>query len=247
MSTSLMILFRIMSTRILVLAFLLYYISFSSTFALSIDGPSLFSEDIDPLQNTNFVDITTPDLVLDQNLNGGDPNGFDLFFNDPGSDLFASGDLDAASSNSIDDTILLADCSSTNGAYSGKKARARRGAVCPEPASGSNPTLSLPTLDQLGPLQATKDPFRPKTDREAEIQAAVNRAIPFIRVSLPFADFLMNTCDRDIKVCSSDNQNDIHLDTDGVTYTLTDATSSELSSSQNRALQKSFYSRHGSC
>lgn len=240
-----MILFRVVS--ILVLNFLLHYISFSSAFGLFTDEPSLFNKDFEPLQNANFLDITTLDLVSDQNLNDGDPNEFDLFFNDPGSDLFASGDLDVVSSNSIDDTIFLADCSSTNGGYSGKKARVRRDAACTNWAYGSNPTLSLPTLDQLGPLQATKDPFRPKTDRESEIQEAVNRAITFSRVALPTADFFLKYCRSDIRVCSSGNENDIHPDVDGQTYTLTDATASELSSSHNRALQKFLYPRHGLC
>lgn len=228
------------------MAFLLHYISFSSAFGLFTDEPSLFSKDVEPLQNANFLDITTPDLVSDQNLNDGDPNKTDLFFNNPGSDLLASGDLDVVSSNSIDDTILLADCSSTNGGYSDTKARVRRDAVCTNSASGSNPTLSLPTLDQLGPLQATKDPFRPKTDLESVIQEAVNRAITSSGVVLPAVDFSLKYCGSDIRVCSSDNENDIHPDVDGLTYTLTDATGSELSSSHNRALQKSLYSRHGS-
>ena len=236
--TSMMILFRITSTRILVLA------CFLSAVGVSTDESSLFSEDTDPFQSTNLLDLTTSNLVSDQNLNGGDSNGFDLFFNDPDSDLFASGDLEAPSLKSIVDTTLLADCSSTNGAYLGKKARIRRGEVY------GNPTLSLPTLDQLGPLQATEDPLRPKTGREIEIQAAINKVITFGYAGLYDAHYLLTYCSSDSRVCSSDNYDNIHLDDNGLTYTLTDSTGGRpffLLLLTVEPLQKSLYTRHGSC
>lgn len=220
-------LFRIMST--LVLACLLHYISFSSAFGLFPDEPSLFSTDVEALQNANFLDITTPDFVSDQTLNDEDPNEFDPFFNDPGLDLFASDDFDVAIPNSIDDPILLADCSSPNGKHPGKKARARRDAVCTNSAPGFNPTLSLPTLDQLSPLQATEDPFRPKTDREIEIQGWLDAATTIIGgIGLPHAQFLVRPCGQYYRVCSSGNKNDIHPGVFGDIYVLTKASPSEF-------------------
>lgn len=181
------------------------------------DGLSWFNnENIDPLQITYSLDPTRSDLV------SGNLDGFDTFLNDPGSDFFAS------SVDSINDPTLVADCTSNNNDdYLGKrKARLRRQTTCRDPASDFNPNLSLPTLDQVFPTD-NEDPEPPKADRGKKM---MNEII------VPGAWFLklidtvyenLTDCSHN-RICSSNLQSDVLLESNGVTWTVRYGTNSKF-------------------
>ena len=207
---------------ILTFYFFLHYIGFSGADGVSADEPTLFNEDIDPLQSNYLLDTTNPDLFSDANFIAEDSGGLDLIPNDPGSDLFASdNDLD-----SIVDPPLVADCTSIDNGYLLKKTRVRRETACRNPYS--DPSLSLPTLDQISPSEAKKGPFRPKSPRAKEFADVLNEITVELGLILRTADWILKDCHSDeTRVCSSDNGYKIQLEDNKETYTLTDSTACE--------------------
>ena len=214
-----------MFARMLILGLFLYFISFPAadgvsadglfTDGVSTDGLSLFNDDnIDPLQSIYSLDPTNSDLVSE------DLDGFDTFLNDPGSDLFASG------VGSITDPTLVAECTSINNDnYLGKKkARTRRQTSCRNPASDFNPNLSLPTLDQVFPAD-NEDPTPPENRRPDK---TMNTVIIPGAWALEVIDLLYKNwtdCpDSAHRICSSDQESDVRLESNGKTWALKSGT-----------------------
>lgn len=212
------------ASRLLVLGvFFLRYISLASADAVSTDELSLFDENIDPLQSAYFLDATNPDLVSDTTFNE-DSDLFNTLPNGPGSDLFAS-DADL---NPINDPNLIADCNSIQNGYLRKKARARR-QTCSNPASDFNPNLSLPTLDQISPLGADQEPSEPESEREKAEIDVINGFILRMGSMLRATDIFLRSCVADEKrVCSSGDEQDVELEENKITYTLTKGTPSKF-------------------
>ena len=207
-----------MSPWIYALGFFLRYISFSSADGVSTDELSLFNEDIDPLESTYLLSPKDPDLVSDVNLIIDDSDGLDMFPNDLGSDLFASG----SDFNSIIDPTLVTDCSSIENSYLRKKARLRRETSCHNPYP--NPSLTLPTLDQISPSEASKDPLQPQSPRQKKITNVLNEVFLQGGLILKTSDLIVKDCHSgERRVCSSDNGYNIQLEGNRGTYALSDS------------------------
>lgn len=211
-----------MSPWTLIFYFFLHYIGFSGADGVSADEPTLFYEDVDPLQSTYLLDTKNLDFVSDANFIAEDSGGLDIIPNDPGSNLFASdNDLD-----SIVDPPLLADCTSIDNGYLFKKSRVRRETACRNPYS--NPSLSLPTLDQISASEAKKGPFRPQSPRAKELADVLNEITVEVGLILKTADWVLKDCHvGETRACSSDNGYEIQLESNKETYTLTDSTAGE--------------------
>lgn len=208
-----------MSPWTLVFYFFLYRISLSSADGVFADESTIFNEDIDPLQSTYLLDTTNPDLVSDVNFIVEDSDGFDILPNDLGSDLFAS-DTDL---NSIVDTPLVADCTSIVNDYPLKKLRVRRETACRNPYS--NPSLSLPTLDQVSASEARKGPFRPQSPGAKQLADMLIEFSVEVGLLLRTADWILKDCHLgETRVCSSDNGYEIQPEGNRGTYTLADST-----------------------
>lgn len=194
---------------------------------------SFNAEEIDPVRDTTstyLFDATnsTPnfDLFSDANLNDDNEHSdmFDVLANsdsDINSDLFIS---DVNMDPTIDPTSFdIVDCGSINNDVlrRDKDARVRRQTVCPNPHLNSDPSLSLPTLDQVN----REDPLRPKTEEERKKADAINKFFWGAGSFLKVTDILLRVCHMDEQtICSSGNRLDILLEYSGETFTLLSST-----------------------
>ena len=151
-----------------------------------------------------------------------DSDGLDMFPNDLGSDLFAS-DSDLSS---IIDPTLVADCASFKNIYLRKKSRLRRETSCHNPYS--NPSLTLPTLDQISPSEASKDPLQPQNPRQKKITNFLNEVYLQGGLILKTSDLIFKDCrSGERRVCSSDNGYNIQLEGNRETFALWDSAASK--------------------
>ena len=230
------------SARMLILGFFLLYhhIVFSSADEVFTDELLSFNaQDIDPFRDSTSTylfdatnSIQNPDLFSDANFSDDDDDDddensdlFDILANSGpnlNSDLFVS---DANLDSIIDPTSFdIADCGPINNGVlrRDKNTRVRRETACHNPQFNSDPSLSLPTLDQVN----REDPLRPKTEDEKKRADAINNF--FLRTGLfPKAtDIILRECHREDEktICNSGKGIDILLEGNGETYTLLTST-----------------------
>lgn len=205
-----------MSPWIFVFYLVLHHISFLSADGVFTDELTLFN---DPLQSTYLLDITNSEFVSDANFIFEGSGGLDTLPNDPGLDLVAS-DADL---NSIVDSPFLADCTSSDNSYFLKKTRVRRETECRNPYP--NPSLSLPTLDQISASEANKGPFRPRSPRAKKIADILNEIAVQGGLILKTSDLILKDCrSGETRACSSDNGYEVQLEGNRETYALSGST-----------------------
>ena len=209
-----------------VFGLILHNISFSGADGVATDELSLFNEDTDPLPSTYLLDPTDSYLILDMDFNDENTDEFDMFLNDPDSNLFAS-DVDL---DSLVDATPVTDCGLINDGYFREKARVRRQISCRNPAYSPNPNLSLPSLDQISPSEANREPWRPKTNHEKAQADLDNLFSAWGGVLFRGIDLYLKRCrSGEQMICSSEYVNDIQLESNKQTYTVKYSTTSKLS------------------